>query len=154
MKKSNNLKPLKALFFLISFWMITPSFAQKKEIPLWDKIPDEIQSTTYSEITDRKGDISEGVRQVTLPTLTAYFADAEKSNGTSVIICPGGGYGMLAINKEGYKVAEWFNSLGINAFVLKYRLPSDLIMKNKTVGLCRMLRKRFDCYVEMLGNGN
>ncbi|WP_173969109.1 prolyl oligopeptidase family serine peptidase [Flavobacterium bizetiae] len=134
MRKQNTLRPLKALFFFISFWMSIATFAQKKEIPLWDKIPDQLQSAGYSEVTDRKGDISEGVRMVTLPTLTAYFAAPEKSNGTSVIICPGGGYGMLAINKEGYKVAEWFNSLGITAFVLKYRLPSDLIMKNKTVG--------------------
>jgi hypothetical protein len=43
-----------------------------------------------------------------------------------VIILPGGGYSHLAIDKEGTKVAEWLNSLGIVAFVLKYRLPSDL----------------------------
>lgn len=134
MKKSNNLNRIKAALFCISLGMSLSAFSQKKEIPLWDKIPDEITSKEYSEkiVTDKNG-IAEDVRKVTSPTLTAYFADAEKSNGTSVIICPGGGYGMLAINKEGFKVAEWFNSLGINAFVLKYRLPSDLIMKNKTV---------------------
>ncbi|MBF4494777.1 alpha/beta hydrolase fold domain-containing protein [Flavobacterium sp. MR2016-29] len=133
MKKSNSLKQAKAIIFLM-LWISIPAFSQKKEIPLWDKIPDEIQTKGYSEEIDHKNEIAEGVRKVTLPTLTAYFANAEKSNGTSVIICPGGGYGMLAINKEGYKVAEWLNTLGINAFVLKYRLPSDLIMKNKTIG--------------------
>ncbi len=133
MKKSNNLNRLKACLLFISLSLTIPALSQKKEIPLWDKIPDEIISKEYSEEVDHKNELSEGVRKVTLPTLTAYFANPEKSNGTSVIICPGGGYGMLAINKEGYKVAEWFNSLGINAFVLKYRLPSDLIMKNKTV---------------------
>ncbi|TDO99230.1 alpha/beta hydrolase fold domain-containing protein [Flavobacterium sp. 245] len=133
MKKSNNLNPLKASLLFIFLSLAIPALSQKKEIPLWDKIPDEIVSKEYFEEVDRKNELSEGVRKVTLPTLTVYLADPEKSNGTSVIICPGGGYGMLAINKEGYKVAEWFNSLGINAFVLKYRLPSDLIMKNKTV---------------------
>ena len=134
MKKSSNLNRIKAVLFCISLGMSLSAFSQKKEIPLWDKIPDEITSKEYSEkiVTDKNG-IAEDVRKITLPTLTAYFADVEKSNGTSVIICPGGGYGMLAINKEGFKVAEWLNSLGINAFVLKYRLPSDLIMKNKTV---------------------
>ncbi|EJL60482.1 alpha/beta hydrolase fold domain-containing protein [Flavobacterium sp. CF136] len=134
MKKSSNLNRIKAVLFCISLGISLSAFSQKKEIPLWDKIPDEITSKEYSEkiVTDKNG-IAEDVRKVTLPTLTAYFADVEKSNGTSVIICPGGGYGMLAINKEGFKVAEWLNSLGINAFVLKYRLPSDLIMKNKTV---------------------
>lgn len=134
MKKSNNLNRIKAVLFCISLGMNLSVFSQKKEIPLWDKVPDAIISKEYSEkIVTNKDGVAEDVRKVTLPTLTAYFADAEKSNGTSVIICPGGGYGMLAINKEGFKVAEWFNSLGINAFVLKYRLPSDLIMKNKTV---------------------
>ncbi|WPO78466.1 prolyl oligopeptidase family serine peptidase [Flavobacterium sp. KACC 22761] len=133
MKKSNNLNRLKATLLFVSLSLTIPALSQKKEIPLWDKVPDEIVSKEYFEEVDHKNELSEGVRKVTFPTLTVYLADPEKSNGTSVIICPGGGYGMLAINKEGYKVAEWLNSLGINAFVLKYRLPSDLIMKNKTV---------------------
>ena len=124
----------KTLLFFVSLGISLAAFSQKKEIPLWDKVPDEIISKEYIEkIVSNKDGVAEDIRKVTVPTLTAYFADQEKSNGTSVIICPGGGYGMLAINKEGFKVAEWFNSLGINAFVLKYRLPSDLIMKNKTV---------------------
>lgn len=124
----------KTLLFFVSLGISLAAFSQKKEIPLWDKVPDEIISKEYIEkIVSNKDGVAEDIRKVTVPTLTAYFADQEKSNGTSVIICPGGGYGMLAINKEGFKVAEWFNSLGINAFVLKYRLPNDLIMKNKTV---------------------
>jgi quinoprotein glucose dehydrogenase len=54
------------------------------------------------------------------PTLTAYLAGSP--NGTGVIVCPGGGYRNLAIDKEGTQFAQWFNSLGISAFVLKYRL--------------------------------
>ncbi|WP_289660187.1 alpha/beta hydrolase fold domain-containing protein [Flavobacterium panacagri] len=135
MKKSINIQKLKATAFLASFLISFAASAQKKEIPLWDKIPDEIQSKEYIEKVDyNKDGIAEGVRKVSVPTLTPYFADPEKSNGSAVIICPGGAYGMLAINKEGFKVAEWLNSIGIHAFVLKYRLPSDLIMKNKTVG--------------------
>lgn len=135
MKKSINLKAVKALLVLASLAMNLSAFSQNKEIPLWDKVPDEIISKEYSEkiVTDKNG-IAQDARKVTQPTLTAYFADRQKSNGTAIIICPGGGYGMLAINKEGFKVAEWLNGLGITAFVLKYRLPSDLIMKNKTVG--------------------
>jgi acetyl esterase/lipase len=57
-----------------------------------------------------------------------------KPNQTAIIIFPGGGYSHLSMDKEGTKVAEWLNTLGIAAFVLKYRLPSDLIMKNKTIG--------------------
>ncbi len=56
------------------------------------------------------------------PSLTIFPADEKKAMGTSVIICPGGGYDHLAIDKEGYQVAKWLNTLGVAAFVLKYRV--------------------------------
>jgi acetyl esterase/lipase len=60
---------------------------------------------------------------VSVPTLTVYPADPAKATGTSVIIAPGGGYNILAWDLEGTEVAEWLNSVGITAFVLKYRVP-------------------------------
>ena len=57
------------------------------------------------------------------PTLTVYRASEEKANGTGVIICPGGGYNILAWTHEGTEIAEWFNSIGVSAFILKYRVP-------------------------------
>lgn len=74
------------------------------------------------------------VTLVTNPQLTPFFPAKGTANGTAVVICPGGGYAGLAIDKEGYKVAEKFNELGITAFVLKNRLPSDYIMVDKTIG--------------------
>jgi len=62
------------------------------------------------------------VRNVVDPELTAYFPATDKANGTSVIICPGGGFHMLSMGNEGIEVAHYLNSLGITAFVLKYRL--------------------------------
>jgi acetyl esterase/lipase len=56
------------------------------------------------------------------PTLTIFQPEAAKAVGTGIVVCPGGGYVHLAIDKEGTKVAEWLNSLGVAAFVLKYRL--------------------------------
>ena len=56
------------------------------------------------------------------PALTLYAAPAPNKSGAAVIVCPGGGYAHLAITYEGYDVAEWFNKLGISAFVLRYRL--------------------------------
>ena len=130
----NNSK-LQNLILVLSFGFTSLLFSQNKEIPVWQTIPGSIESTDYKEtiIYDTDGVIS-GIDKVSQPTLTIFLADQKKSNGTSVIICPGGGYGHLAINKEGYKVAKWFNSLGISAFVLKYRLPSDLTKKDKTIG--------------------
>lgn len=56
------------------------------------------------------------------PSLFFYLADADKATGAAVMICPGGGYGHLAMEKEGTNIAEWYNGLGVHAFVLKYRL--------------------------------
>jgi acetyl esterase/lipase len=56
------------------------------------------------------------------PTLTYYPAYGREQAGTAVIVCPGGGYGALAMNHEGRQVANWFNAMGVTAFVLKYRL--------------------------------
>jgi len=72
--------------------------------------------------------------RVSIPTLTPFFPEKGKANGSAVILCPGGGYGGLAMDKEGYAVAKEFNKIGVAAFVLKYRLPNDLIMVDKTIG--------------------
>jgi len=56
------------------------------------------------------------------PTLTLYLPEPGKAVPTGVVVCPGGGYVMLAMKKEGTDIAEWLNSMGIAAFVLKYRL--------------------------------
>lgn len=55
------------------------------------------------------------------PTLTPWLPDAAKATGTAIVICPGGGYGGLAMDHEGRQVAEWLNGVGVAAFVLKYR---------------------------------
>jgi acetyl esterase/lipase len=81
------------------------------------------------------------IRNVVDPTLTAYFPPAGTANGTSMIVCPGGGFHMLTINGEGINVARYLNSLGITAFVLRYRLTKTnagffpgMMHKNKTPG--------------------
>jgi acetyl esterase/lipase len=56
------------------------------------------------------------------PSITIRLADPAKANGTAVIVCPGGGYGNLAMDHEGAQIAAWLNNLGISAFILKYRL--------------------------------
>jgi acetyl esterase/lipase len=57
-----------------------------------------------------------------VPTLTVWLPKPEAATGSAVVVCPGGGYAMLAVDHEGKQVAEWLNSLGVAAFVLKYRL--------------------------------
>lgn len=62
-----------------------------------------------------------GTNDADIPTLTSYSPFPDKRNGAAVIVCPGGGYGMLA-DHEGRPVAEWLTTLGVTGFVLKYRL--------------------------------
>lgn len=125
----------KAVIILVVFAGVTNQLnAQNKIVPLWNKIPDEIKATDYKENESIKDGKVQSTSLVSIPTLSIFLPAAIKPNQAAVIIFPGGGYQHLAIDKEGTKVAEWFNSLGIAAFVVKYRLPSDKIMKNKNIG--------------------
>jgi acetyl esterase/lipase len=63
-----------------------------------------------------------GNEDVDKPTLALYPAPEERSTGTAVVVCPGGGYRNLAMDHEGVQIARWLNSIGVAAFVLKYRL--------------------------------
>jgi acetyl esterase/lipase len=72
------------------------------------------------------------VKDVTQPALIVYPAK-KKTTDATVIICPGGGYGILAIDHEGYDIAKWFNDRGMTAFVLKYRLPQEELFNNDEI---------------------
>ncbi len=65
---------------------------------------------------------AQGGQDIDKPTLAAYPAREGASVGTAVVVCPGGGYVTLSMDKEGDQIARWLNSLGVTAFVLKYRL--------------------------------
>jgi acetyl esterase/lipase len=115
--------------------MALSSIRQVMTIPVWtNAIPGSINTINYLEKEIIKVKQIQSTSQVTAPNLSMYLPKKELANGSAVIIFPGGSYSHLAMCKEGEKVAEWLNSLGITAFILKYRLPSDLIMKDKTIG--------------------
>jgi acetyl esterase/lipase len=80
-----------------------------------------VSSTQPIRLWDGDAPGAVGTADVDLPTLTPFVVDRSKGSGAAFIVCPGGGYQHLAPH-EGAPVAEWFNSLGIDAFVLKYRL--------------------------------
>ena len=71
---------------------------------------------------------------VTKPTLQIFLPDKDKATGAGVVICPGGGYAVVVYQAEGVRTAKEFAKNGVAAFVLKYRLPSDSTMINKTIG--------------------
>lgn len=106
------------------------SACAQQTIPLYkDAVPNSIATADEEVVAEDKT-----VSKVSRPTLSIYLPPKEKANGTAVIICPGGGYGVIVMQYEGSKIAEAFNKRGIAAFVLKYRLPSDKTMKDKSIG--------------------
>lgn len=96
------------------------------EVPNYKSVP----NTQKSE-TDKNGILR--ILEVTVPTLTVYAPPKGKSNGISVIICPGGGYRALAALHEGSDVAREFNKMGVTAFVLKYRIPDEKAQVDKSI---------------------
>ncbi|HVE56147.1 MAG TPA: alpha/beta hydrolase [Pyrinomonadaceae bacterium] len=75
-----------------------------------------------------------------IPTITPFLAPKETATGAAVVVCPGGGYRNLSDVKEGSDVAKWLNSLGISAFVLKYRLGMRYHQPNQLLDAARALR--------------
>ena len=98
---------------------------EASEIAIWPKgLPVGSVLMEASTINKLKSELTEErIKYVDSPTLTVFQAPKESANGCAVIICPGGAYNILAWPKEGLEVAEWFNSIGVTAFVLKYRVP-------------------------------
>lgn len=98
-------------------------------MPLYpDGIPNS-KDVPNEEYTNKDSTV---IFKVSHPTLTLFRP--ENPNGTAIVVCPGGGYHDLVIGWEGYQVARILNSRGITAVVLKYRLPSDVTMKDKSIG--------------------
>lgn len=115
-------------FFIVA---ISASAQSVAEFPLYTgAISGAKQSSVKEQVVFANGGVR--ISNVIAPTLTKFTP--AKPNGTSVIICPGGGYVRLAIDHEGVEVAKTFNEYGITAFVLKYRLPNDSIMMDKSIG--------------------
>ncbi|RFM28658.1 alpha/beta hydrolase [Deminuibacter soli] len=124
----------KALFTIATIAMYFTAQAQQV-IPLYSGTVPNSKPSQMQEHHDTTGTGAiRGIQKVTTPALTVYLPVSTENTGTAVIICPGGGYHGLAVGHEGYDVAQLLSSWGITAFVLKYRLPDDAIMENKTIG--------------------
>lgn len=116
-----------ALLCLISSVAVPAWSAEPTEtVVLWPNgAPHEPKDAPPEEIEPAKpGDTTIRVKNVSSPTLGIYRPAKDKDCGAAVIICPGGGYGKLAFNKEGTEVAEYLNTLGVTGIVLKYRVPA------------------------------
>jgi acetyl esterase/lipase len=100
-------------------------------IPLWPKgAPDEQREVGEEHDTTKPdGGLVAGQRVIRLgnvsqPAITLYRPPKEKDTGAAVVVCPGGGYAILAMDLEGTEVCEWLNSIGVTGVLLKYRVPA------------------------------
>lgn len=119
------------IILILSLLFITASYSQDLVLPLYANTIPNAKTTPvdYIEETDSAGLIS----NVSIPTISVYFPEKTKANGTAVILFAGGGYFVLA-PKKCIEIAKAFNETGVTAFIVKYRLPNDKIMKDKTIG--------------------
>lgn len=111
---------MKKILLLLPFlFALANAWTQNQTLKLYPEgIPCENELAEEAKVGD---DNILRISKVHEPSLDVYLPDS--ANGTSVIICPGGGYTILAWDWEGSNIAKWFNERGITAFVLKYRLP-------------------------------
>ncbi len=110
----NKIKLLSIL--LMTFTLILA----QQEIKLYPNGPEESNELQKPESLRDK----EFIVDISDARMYAYPAAKETANGTAVIICPGGGYSGISQIKEGSEFAEWFNKMGVSAFVLYYRMPN------------------------------
>lgn len=112
--------------FFVGFGVMTDGLAEPgKPVLLWPEgVPGEQDLALPDEKIELKGPYQiEILSNVSTPTMTWYPAPRENNTGATVVVCPGGGYNILAYSHEGKEVCEWLNGLGVNAALLKYRVP-------------------------------
>lgn len=112
----------------MSLLLIHSKTSAQMVINLYPKIPNALPCNAKETYT--KNGIGR-VAKVTHPTLQVFLPQVPDKAASGIIICPGGGYGMLAIDHEGIEVAKTLNAMGIAAFVLKYRIPDSSCMEHK-----------------------
>ena len=121
------MKIVKPLLILLLSSLPLLSGASLEEIILWPKQAPGYKRGEIGPESKRQPKLGQSqvirIQNVTQPMITVYPAAADKATGATVIVCPGGGYNILAYEHEGTEVCEWLNELGITGVLLKYRVP-------------------------------
>ena len=127
------------IFILISLMIVCSTLLAQQEIKLYKNGPSEVSGITEKEVNHD----NTWVTDITEARMYAYIVPKDKASGSAVLICPGGGYGGLAVEHEGSQVAVWLNSIGVSAFVLYYRMPNqhgEIPLKDAQVAI-QIIRK-------------
>lgn len=136
----NKVTPKSCFRFMLAALLLPadPSFAQSHILLYEGGIPNSIPAKNEEESRPHAG-VDSLTTRVSVPDLTFFRAPKGPAQGTAVIICPGGGYGMLLTKREGSDVARAFNEPGVTAFVLKYSQPVRTDSDGFCGGRCRTI---------------
>ncbi len=115
---------------------------------LWpNNVPDQISPKHPAVVKKGANDNVIRLTDITNPSLTVFKPENANASHSAVIVCPGGGYNILAIDKEGYEIANWLNGLGYTAFVLQYRVPNKRLGALQDIQRAiRMVRSKADAF--------
>ena len=115
----------KTMLLASAMLLAAPAWAQESERNIWpDKRPAEVVLKKGKMKQEMGDDDILRIQQMPVPTLQK-FPVVKSPKGKVVIVCPGGGYQILAVNHEGTEIAQWLNALGYTAYVLRYRVPDN-----------------------------
>ncbi len=115
----------KTMLLASAMLLAAPAWAQESERNIWpDKRPAEVVLKKGKMKQEMGEDDILRIQQMPMPTLQK-FPVVKSPKGKVVIVCPGGGYQILAVNHEGTEIAQWLNALGYTAYVLRYRVPDN-----------------------------
>lgn len=115
----------KTMLLASAMLLAAPAWAQESERNIWpDKRPAEVVLKKGKMKQTMGEDDILRIQQMPMPTLQK-FPVVKSPKGKVVIVCPGGGYQILAVNHEGTEIAQWLNALGYTAYVLRYRVPDN-----------------------------
>ncbi len=113
---------MRSRFLLPALLGFALAAAGQPVVPLYSGAAPGSETWNWPETEQPSSDGIRRIANVTKPTVTVYLPDKAKATGTGMVICPGGGFRILAWNHEGEDVARFLNELGVAAFVLKYRV--------------------------------
>jgi acetyl esterase/lipase len=140
--EKSDMRPIISLAFLLAVYFTPAAALQAQDRPRMELWPPDSAAIVGEEERDR-------------PSITLY--KPERPNGCAVVVCPGGGYGALAVDHEGKQIGEWYNEFGVTAFVLRYRIaphyrhPTPMLDVQRAIRTVRAKAEEFGVDPERIG---